>query len=187
MAQRHSDWSVFSDQYFHHPAEDWKGKNDEEQIHHYYLSCVPIQSRWQAANLHSVYSACSKFSHRSTGTFRFWEEACYLTCYRQVLLYWPIFNAIIPELFIGPAPLWCISFPTSRPSLISLSFHCFFLYGALMYFASRLTQLFPKIWTSNHCVFLFMWAHICSSFLWSPYIPQVYSHMFSATTRSLMV
>lgn len=30
----------------------------------------------------------------------FWKEARYLTCYRRVLLYWPIFNAIIPELFI---------------------------------------------------------------------------------------
>lgn len=76
------------------------------------------------------------------------------------------------------------AFPS--PPVVHRWNHCFFLYGALMYFASRLTQLFPKIWTSNHCLFLFMWAHICSSFLWSPYIPQVYSHMFSATTCSLM-
>lgn len=110
----------------------------------------------------------------------------HVTWPQQVLLYWPIFNAIIAELFIGPALLWCVFFPTRSLALISLSFHCFFQYVPLIYFASRLTQLFPKIWTSNLCLFLFTWGHICSSTLWSPDIAQISGHMFSATTRSLM-
>lgn len=83
-------------------------------------------------------------------------------------------------------PHWCTSFPTRTPALIPLSFPCLFLYGSLMYFASRLTQLFPKIWTSNLCLFLSMRGHICSSTLWSPDMAQIPGHMFSATTRSLM-
>lgn len=41
MAQQHSNWSVFSDQYFHPPTVDGERekKKDKEQIHHYYLSC----------------------------------------------------------------------------------------------------------------------------------------------------
>lgn len=44
MAQRHSNWSVSSDQYIHPPTVDREGKKkDKEQIHHYYLSCEQIQ------------------------------------------------------------------------------------------------------------------------------------------------
>lgn len=193
MAQQCSDWSVFSDQYLHHPTVDWEGEECSRTDSSLLSFPCTVQNRWQAANLHSVRSACSKFCHRSTGAIRFWKEACYLTCYRQVLLYWPIFNAIIPELFIRPAPL-----PTAFSSppevqcwyccrLTAFFFLLFFLCVSLMYFASRLTQLFPKIWTSNLCLFLFMWGHICSSTLWSPDIAQISGHMFCAITCSLMV
>lgn len=62
-AQQHSNWSVFSDQYFHPPTVDGEGKKeDKEQIHHYYLSCVQNQ-KWDCpwhdgrqANLDWVHS-----------------------------------------------------------------------------------------------------------------------------------
>lgn len=87
MAQQHSNWSVFFDQYFH-PSTIGREreKNDEEQIHHYYLSCVQIQKGWKTAALYGVHSAFSPLTlHLHDRVLE--GSASYLTFYRQDLLY----------------------------------------------------------------------------------------------------
>lgn len=102
-------------------------------------------------------------------------------CIDQSLMQWYLnYSSARPHSYAFPSPPGVQRWYCCRST-------AFFLYVSLMCFGSRLTQFCPKIWTSNLCLFLFMWCHICSSTLWSPDIAQISGHMFSATIRSLMV
>ncbi len=152
-AQQHSNWSVFSDQYFHPPTVDREGKKkDKEQIHHYYLSCVQIQ-KWDC-----LWHGGRQPSSTGSTPFFFlltlhlldqglWGSTSYPTCYRQDLLYWPHFYAIIHELFIRPAAHWWtdavpyhqhISYAYRTTPLISLSF--------LLVLSASLSCIMPADW-----------------------------------------
>lgn len=153
---------IFSDQYFYPPTVDREGEEWRRII-----IIIFAVYRFRNAGRQPI-SIVPALVLNSISVPReqsgFGKEARYLTCYRQVSLYWPIFNAIITELFIRPAPFWCTSFPTRTPAWISLSF---FLYVSLMCSTSRVTQLFPKIWTSNLCLYFPPCGpgHMCTRFL----------------------
>lgn len=141
--KKKNNWNglcTFSDQYLYPPTVDREG---EEWWRVIIIIFAVYQFRNAGRQPISIVPALLVLNSISVPREQsgFGKEARYLTCYRQVSLYWPIFNAIITELFIGPAPFWCTSSPTRTPAWISLSF---FLYVSLMCSTGRLTQLFPQ-------------------------------------------
>lgn len=160
MAQQHSNCSVFFDQYFHPPSVD-RERRERMMKNKFILIIVPVYRFRGGGKQPSCTVSTLLFPFNAS---RAWPGAegstSYLTFCRQDLLYWPLFYAIIPELFIGPVPHWWTdAFPANdRSVMLTEPQHwyccllpCFSLY-VRMFFARRLTHP-SEIWTSHLCLF----------------------------------